>query len=140
MSNARLWHFVFSNLWRKEQKCPYNEAVLSDCSFFYSFVWFFSGLSLVVFLIFSVMEMVLSCLSTTTKEHSTTNLVCSNSSIFFAPSSSTKRFADSLRRFQLRKRGGNPNSTDWQFLLANVSPDLITVAFSFCPRIKICSR
>lgn len=57
-------------------------------------------------LIISVMEIILSCLPATTKQQSSTQLICSNSSIFFVPPSSTKRFVDSLRSFNLRKRGG----------------------------------
>lgn len=102
VSHTRLWHFVLSNLWRQEQKSPYNEAVLLKVCIFFPF---YSGSSLVALLIISVMEMLLSCLSATTKQQSATQLISSNSSIFFAPPSSTQRFVDSLRSFNLWKRG-----------------------------------
>lgn len=115
VSNARLWHFVLSNLWRQEQQSPYNKVVLLKFP-----PPFYSASSLVALLIISVMEIILSCLPATTKQQSSTQLICSNSSIFFAPPSSTKRFVDSLRRFNSRKREGKES---WLCLLT-VSPHL----------------
>lgn len=127
--------------------CPFQSVkagkknlLIMKLSFYrFVFVLFFpfcSGSSLVALLILSVMEMILSCLPATTKQQSATQLICSNSFIFSAPPSSTKRFVDSLRSFNLIKgRGKNPDCAYWQFPLTYVSP----TACSFCPCIKACS-